>query len=169
MCSSDLPDDAVVTVAVTRLAELDDDDLLDLRRLTGIIRLPTDVDLDAPLQPRGHRLLRRIPRLPETVAEQVVEQFGRLPSIMRASLGDLVEVEGVGEVRARELALAGGDDYELCFTVPAARLAELAGALADVDCPVRCIGVLEPEPGVRLVADGRVVDGAPAGFDHFSA
>ncbi|MEN9705606.1 MAG: hypothetical protein RLZZ393_1485 [Pseudomonadota bacterium] len=75
----------------------------------------------------------------------------------------------VGEVRSRELALAGGDDYELCFTVPAARLAELAGALADVDCPVRCIGVLEPEPGVRLVADGRVVDGAPAGFDHFSA
>ena len=52
---------------------------------------------------RGHRLLRRIPRLPETVAQQVVERFGRLPTIMRASLGDLVEVEGVGEVRARAI------------------------------------------------------------------
>ncbi|MFM8236148.1 MAG: DNA integrity scanning diadenylate cyclase DisA [Actinomycetota bacterium] len=97
------PDDAVVAVAGTRLAELDDDDLLDLRSLTAILRLPTDIDLDAPLQPRGHRLLRRIPRLPEGVADQVVEQFGSLARIMRASLGDLVEVEGVGEVRARAI------------------------------------------------------------------
>ena len=97
------PDDAVVAVAVTRLADLDDDDLLDLRCLTAILRLPGDIDLDAPLQPRGHRLLRRIPRLPETVAEHVVEQFGSLARIMRAGLGDLIEVEGVGEVRARAI------------------------------------------------------------------
>lgn len=96
-------DDAVVAVAGTRLAELDDDDLLDLRCLTAILRLPGDMDLDAPLQPRGHRLLRRIPRLPESVAEQVVDQFGSLARIMRAGLADLIEVEGVGEVRARAI------------------------------------------------------------------
>ena len=97
------PDDAVVAVATTLLAELDDDDLLDLRCLTGILRLPTDVDLDAPLQPRGHRLLRHIPRLPEAVADHVVERFGSLARIMRAGLGELVEAEGVGEVRARSI------------------------------------------------------------------
>ena len=32
---------------------------------------------------------------------------------------------GVGEERARELALTGGEDYELCFTVPAQALAQL--------------------------------------------
>ena len=99
----DDPDDAVVTAATTRLAELDDDDLLDLRGLTAILRLPGEVDLDAPLQPRGHRLLRRVPRLPEAVADHVVERFGSLARIMRAGLHELVEAEGVGEVRARAI------------------------------------------------------------------
>ncbi len=53
------------------------------------------------MQPRGYRLLSKIPRLPEAIAEHVVERFGQLPKIMRASISDLVEVEGVGEARAR--------------------------------------------------------------------
>jgi diadenylate cyclase len=61
------------------------------------------MDLDSPLQPRGYRLLGKIPRLPETIAEKVVERFGQLPKIMRASISDLVEVEGVGEARARAI------------------------------------------------------------------
>ena len=45
----------------------------------------------------------KIPRLPEAIAENVVERFGTLPKIMRASISDLVEVEGVGEARARAI------------------------------------------------------------------
>ena len=55
------------------------------------------------MQPRGYRLLNRIPRLPETIADHVIERFGRLPKIMRASISDLVSVEGVGEARARAI------------------------------------------------------------------
>ena len=44
-------------------------------------------------------LLSKIPRLPETIAGHVIERFGTLPKVMRASLADLVEVEGVGEAR----------------------------------------------------------------------
>jgi diadenylate cyclase len=61
------------------------------------------MELDSSLQTRGHRLLSRIPRLPETIAEKVVDRFGHLPKIMRASISDLVEVEGVGEARARAI------------------------------------------------------------------
>jgi thiamine-monophosphate kinase len=75
----------------------------------------------------------------------------------------------VGEPRARELALTGGDDYELCFTVPAARLAELAPALARAGCGARCIGVIEPEPGVRVRYGQRLIEGSGSGFDHFRA
>jgi len=73
----------------------------------------------------------------------------------------------VGEPRARELALTGGDDYELCFAVPAARFAELPAALSRAGCGARCIGVLEPEPGLRVRIGQRVVDDVGSGFDHF--
>ena len=55
------------------------------------------------MQPRGHRLLRKIPRLPDAVVESVVERFGSLHKIMRATIDDLVDVEGVGAARARAI------------------------------------------------------------------
>ena len=55
------------------------------------------------MQPRGFRLLSKIPRLPEPVIESVVERFGTLHKIMRATIDDLVDVEGVGTARARAI------------------------------------------------------------------
>ena len=68
-----------------------------------MLHLPRDTGLDAAVQPRGYRLLPKIPRLPEPVADHVVARFGNLQKIMRASVADLVEVEGVGEARARAI------------------------------------------------------------------
>jgi diadenylate cyclase len=87
----------------TRLARISDDELLDLRAVAAVLHLPVELDLDSSLQPRGFRLLSKIPRLPETIASHVIERFGTLPKVMRASLADLVEVEGVGEARARAI------------------------------------------------------------------
>jgi diadenylate cyclase len=55
------------------------------------------------LQPRGFRLLFKIPRLPEGVIEKIVDRFGNLQKIMRATIDDLDDVEGVGEARARAI------------------------------------------------------------------
>jgi diadenylate cyclase len=93
----------VLPQVTARLAEITDDELLDLRVVAGLLHLSADMDLDSALQPRGYRLLSKIPRLPETIAEHVVERFGTLPKVMRASISDLVEVEGVGEARARAI------------------------------------------------------------------
>jgi len=90
-------------LVISQLAELSDEDLLDLRVVGSLLGLPPEMDLDSSVQPRGYRLLNRIPRLPETIADHVIERFGRLPKIMRASIGDLVSVEGVGEARARAI------------------------------------------------------------------
>ena len=87
----------------SRLAHISDDELLDLRAVASLLHLPPELDLDSSLQPRGFRLLSKIPRLPETIAAHVVDRFGTLPKVMRASLSDLVEVEGVGEARARAI------------------------------------------------------------------
>jgi len=89
--------------ALEALAELDTDDLLDLKVVAGMLRLPGGIDLDVSVQPRGHRLLSKIPRLPDTVIERIVERFGNLQKIMRATIDDLDDVEGVGEARARAI------------------------------------------------------------------
>jgi diadenylate cyclase len=87
-----------------RLGDLDTEQLVDLREVAGVLRLTADdADLDTPLQPRGFRLLHKVPRLPEIVADHVVDRFSNLQKIMRAGVTDLVEVEGVGEARARAI------------------------------------------------------------------
>jgi diadenylate cyclase len=85
------------------LEEVDDESLIDPRSVIGVLHLGGDPDLDAPIQPRGYRLLARIPRLTQPVAEQIVEHFGSLAKLMRASIADLVAVEGVGDARARAI------------------------------------------------------------------
>ena len=70
---------------------------------------------------------------------------------------------------ALELALSGGDDYELCFTLPPDLPAPALAALGR-DCPVRCIGrTTAPGAGLTLLqADGRVYQPAFAGgYRHF--
>lgn len=88
---------------IERLTRLDTEELLDLREVASILHLPSEVNLDSSLQPRGIRLLHKIPRLPDAVATQVVARFGSLQKIMRASVDELVAVDGVGEARARTI------------------------------------------------------------------
>ena len=68
-----------------------------------------------------------------------------------------------------DFALAGGDDYELAFTAPAAaRDAVLAAGRAS-GTAVHCIGVIDAAPGLRLVdAAGQAVLRPVAAFDHFA-
>ena len=86
-----------------RLAALDDESLLDPAEVAAVLHLSTAVGLDSPVQPRGYRLLHKIPRLPEVISDHVVARFANLQKIMRASESDLVQVEGVGDARARAI------------------------------------------------------------------
>jgi diadenylate cyclase len=57
--------------------------------------------LEQPVSPSGYRILGKIPRLPSTVVENLVKVFGGLQGVLKASIEELDEVEGIGEVRAR--------------------------------------------------------------------
>jgi diadenylate cyclase len=90
--------------ALATLARLSTDELLDPRRVSAVLGLGSArSDPDAPLEPRGYRLLHRLPRFPDALADRIAERFDGLPRIMRASVGDLEEVDGVGEARARSV------------------------------------------------------------------
>lgn len=87
-----------------QLASCANEDLLDLVTIARILGIgATPGVLDAPVCPRGYRLLRKIPRLPMPVIENLVNHLGTLQRILRASIEELDEVEGIGEVRARAI------------------------------------------------------------------
>lgn len=68
----------------------------------------------------------------------------------------------------RALALGGGDDYELCFTAPAGRAADIAATFTPIGLRVTQIGRIVAGTGVRVVdATGTVVDAPHAGWEHF--
>lgn len=86
------------------IKQLSSEELLDLSlisRTLGYEGSPTA--LDSTLSPKGYRILSRIPRLPATVIENLVKQFGGLQKILQASIEKLDDVEGIGEVRARAI------------------------------------------------------------------
>jgi diadenylate cyclase len=90
--------------ALEALADLGTEDLLDLKAVGSALHLPDKaLDLDEGLQPRGFRLLAKIPRLPEQIIERIVVRFGNLQKVMRATIDDLDDVSGVGETRARAI------------------------------------------------------------------
>ncbi len=89
---------------MSALADMDMDSLVDPKVVAETLHLPDGVgDLETHLQPRGFRMLTRIPRLPDNVAEAIVDRFGNLQKIMRATIDDLEDVEGVGGSRARAI------------------------------------------------------------------
>lgn len=65
--------------------------------------------------------------------------------------------------------LAGGDDYELCFTAPSSAQAAVRDAAAQAGVPVTCIGRIEAERGVRVMAPGgHQLPLRFSSFDHFA-
>ncbi len=71
---------------------------------------------------------------------------------------------------AIECQLAGGDDYELCFTTPPAQARAVAAIAARLDLPLWCIGsMVEGEAGEVTVLDpdGRPIEFSRRGYDHF--
>ncbi len=79
-------------------------DLLDLTAVSRTVGFPAHADaLDAPVNPRGFRLLAKVPRLPRSVVDRLVEHFGSLQKLLAAGVEDLTSVEGIGEARARSV------------------------------------------------------------------
>ncbi|HBF39842.1 MAG TPA: DNA integrity scanning protein DisA [Firmicutes bacterium] len=85
------------------IATWDDDELLESTALAKVLGYPSTVALDLSVTSRGSRILRKIPRLPFPVVENLVKVFGNLQRILNASTDELDEVEGIGEVRARTI------------------------------------------------------------------
>jgi thiamine-monophosphate kinase len=70
--------------------------------------------------------------------------------------------------QARRWALSGGEDFELCFTVPVSRVDKLEQALAERSILCTRVGMITSGSGVKLLqSDGRLLAVAADGYRHF--
>ncbi len=96
--------DEAYTVALDQVGRLPHQDLLDFGRLAELLGFDRKLNtLDYPAAPRGYRILGRIPRLPKLVVAQIVSEFGGLDELLAATDSELETVEGVGEIRAKDI------------------------------------------------------------------
>ena len=84
------------------ISKLSSDDLLELSIIAKILGYDNGIDsLDEQVHPKGYRILNKIPRLPSNVLENVIEGFGSLQDILKATIAELDDVDGIGEIRAK--------------------------------------------------------------------
>jgi thiamine-monophosphate kinase len=89
-------------------------------------------------------------------------ELGRLPTSV-----PLLEHFG-NDAERWGLQLSGGDDYELCFTAPAANAFAIEQALAQCDVIATVVGRVVAGAGLSLrTPEGEAFDLPSAGFDHF--
>jgi diadenylate cyclase len=86
------------------LARMSHQDLLDFGRLAEMLGYDRKTNtLDHPVSPRGHRVLGRIPRLPKLLIQAIIGEFGGLDEVLAATDPELAAIEGVGDMRAKEI------------------------------------------------------------------
>jgi diadenylate cyclase len=89
----------------TVISEIPQEGLGEDAAIAGALGLPVAPDsLEASVHSRGYRVLRRIPSLPVSVVNRLVERFAALAAISRASEQQLDDVDGVGARRAHAIA-----------------------------------------------------------------
>ncbi|MYM71201.1 thiamine-phosphate kinase [Duganella sp. FT134W] len=97
-----------------------------------------------------------------------LSQVGATLNVDALPAGAILATQEVALRRA--YTAAGGDDYELCFTAPAAARAAILAAAGSVATAVTRVGSIDAHRGLRLVdADGAPLDLQLASFDHFTS
>ena len=124
---------------------------------------------------RAAQRLRQLASAAIDISDGLASDLGH---IARASgLGAVVTVDAlplseafralIPQADQLALALGGGDDYELCFTVPSDQTEMLEQQMREAGTPVTCIGYSVPGEGIRWQRDGETLDLQVRGYNHF--
>lgn len=79
--------------------------------------------------------------------------------------------ESIPRALALDCQLAGGDDYELCFTAPMSQRQAIGQIAADLELPLWCIGEMQAGQAGKVTVydpDGNAIAFDHRGFDHFA-
>ena len=90
-----------------KIRTLDHEELLVVQNIAKILgyTIQTSYD-DVSVYSRGYRILNKIPRMPNTIVENLVKKFKSLQNLLVADIEELDDVDGIGEIRARTIKQA---------------------------------------------------------------
>ena len=87
-----------------KIIELEYEELMDERKIANTLGYEDfDNYEEIAVYPRGYRILNKIPRVPNNIVENLVKSFKTFQHIIVADIKKLDEVEGIGEVRAKNI------------------------------------------------------------------
>jgi diadenylate cyclase len=93
-----------LTQVLQALGRMPHQDVLDFGRLAELLGYDRKVNtLDFPVEPRGYRVLGRVPRIPKLVVQKITHELGGLEEVLAASDEELAAVDGVGPARAKDI------------------------------------------------------------------
>lgn len=110
------------------------------------------------------------------ISDGLLADLGHILSA--SSVGAIIDLEDlplslalcdeVGIDKARELALYGGDDYELCFTVPAEQRDAIDAINNELDqTDLHLIGTIVEDAGLQIRFEGSNYEPDLNGYQHF--
>lgn len=121
--------------------------------------------------------LRGVAHAAIDISDGLIGDLGHV--LQRSGVGATVNVDALpagptlerrSQDMRRRFALAGGDDYELCFTAPVSKRNAVAAAARAAATTVTRVGSIEAAAGLRLTdADGAPLDLQLSSFDHFKS
>jgi thiamine-monophosphate kinase len=121
--------------------------------------------------------LRGVAHAAIDISDGLIGDLGHV--LQRSGVGATVNVDALPagptlERRSQDMrhrfALAGGDDYELCFTAPVSKRDAVAAAARAAATAVTRVGSIEAAAGLRLTdAGGAPLDLQLSSFDHFKS
>lgn len=96
--------DAEAEDILEELSKLDYEDLMKEQNIAKILGYESFENFEElAVYPKGYRILNKVPRMPNSIVENLVKSFKSFQHILVAEINDLDQVDGIGEVRARTI------------------------------------------------------------------
>lgn len=89
---------------LSEIRSLDKKDLIMAEKIAKLLGYDISVDnngIDQNVSPKGYRILSKVPKMPQSIVDKIVETYGSLQGAISASIEELDDIEGIGEIRAK--------------------------------------------------------------------
>lgn len=93
-----------VESVMKQIRSLSDEELIDINLICKALGYHDSLrSLEMNVSSRGYRIMSKLPKLTITIIKNLIDRFNNLQGILGASIDELDDVEGIGEVRARAI------------------------------------------------------------------
>lgn len=87
-----------------KISDLSYEELMNVQNIAKVLKYEfLDSYEDVAVYPKGYRIISKVPRMPSNIVENLVKNFKSFQHILAAEIQALDDVEGIGEVRAKNI------------------------------------------------------------------